>query len=262
MTTYRANRFILRDKHTDLSLLLISLNKIKGRKGREHHLFHERWADILYDIGIDHYAILLLPVVSELRDPYQSTRMIRGPWPAGFFDGYYKQGFVDNCLAIQATNANRLYPWSENASGAELDYFRQCGIKSGLIVPSVIDQSHCALICADTVYNDDTLIKKIKPHLDYIKTALTITHQNILQNYYDLYTPYTFELSRMERKIFNLKRYGLSYREIGSILHKSESDIKYHISKVSERLKTLDKGDKTITKIERMMPLFIRAKLI
>lgn len=266
MPTYKRSSDLLRKAHGNSALLLVSLNEL-GSGARQRSLFYERWSDILFPLNVDYFMITLLASIPELRDHHAPTNKIRTPWPKGLLDDYYKIGMPRNSLALQSTRYNLLFPWHPGESKVilrdpELSLLRAYGIKSGLIIPSVIGHSHCALICVDDKYDDDSILTTLLPHAPFLRTSLTITHANILRNHYEHYTPYTFNLSPTEQQIYRLKRAGLTAGQIGKRLNKSESTIKSHMADVNRRLKSMNKDDKSITKPERILPILINSGLI
>lgn len=266
MPKYKRSSQLLRDAHGNSALLLISLNELSSG-ARQRSLFYERWSDILFPLNVDYFMITLVASIPELRDHHKPTNKIRSPWPRGCLDRYYQVGMPRNSLLLQSTRYNLQFPWHPGESRVilrdpELTLIREFGIKSGIIIPSVIGHSHCALICADDKYDDDSLLKSLLPHASFLKAALTITHANILRNHYEYYSPYTFVLSPIEKQIYRFKRSGLTAAKIGKKLNKSESTIKSHMADVGKRLKSMNKNDNSITKPERLMPLLINSGLI
>lgn len=263
MTKYRTNRKILSENLGNPANLLVSLNEVKGRKsGREHFAFQERWADMLYHLKVDCFAITLMSSVRELRGDHSSIKMIRNHWP-----GHSHTFIFDrDGLAAQAAKYNLPFNWHGGHDKVilrdpGLTRLRSAGINSGYIQASVINSSHCVLVCASESH-DDEMVLNIDEHIRYIRTALNITHQNILRNYYDLYTPTALSLSKIEKRIFQLISLGAVNSQIAELTGYSLGNIKYHIQQVRSRLKQLNENDKTITNMKRIIAILTNSGLI
>jgi len=265
MSQYRKDRFIL-DKERDNSVrLLISLNEIGG-SDRARHFFQERWADMLYHVGVNYFVVTLLAAEQKLRDPHQSIKMIRSPLPRGLLDRYYSEGLQRDSIGLRATNSMTEFAWHSTGLAAtmqdkELTLLREFGIHSGIILPSRVGNSHCCLACLCDNEGSE-VVDRLGHHLPYIRTALNITHQNILRNYFYYYNPYSITLSDIEREIINLRRHGYTNKIIAEKLNFSLGNVKYHLANVAGRVKLLNKNEKSVTGIASIIPLLVSSGLI
>ena len=134
-------------------------------------------------------------------------------------------------------------------------------IHSGIMLPSRVGNSHCCLACLCDNEGSE-VVDRLGHHLPYIRTALNITHQNILRNYFYYYNPYSITLSDIEREIINLRRHGYTNKIIAEKLNFSLGNVKYHLANVAGRVKLLNKNEKSVTGIASIIPLLVSSGLI
>lgn len=192
---------------------------------KEPQKITEAWRELNKTLKVDAFAIGLFPYYQEFRDFSQPINMARDGIPDELAIDYYLAKMPGKDYAAKAVYSNKPQVWwaSENSPPADAYLFGKYGFYSGLYIPSVIGHSYAILsLFAKTrpVGIDMT------PFSSRLKRTLNNTHQKIISDFYDHFSPYTYKPSKQIIDTFNLIEKGFKYRDIARLRGVSEQAIK------------------------------------